>query len=144
MSSKFGGRSAVQKPPAVCKKAPPPDVVPRPPFNEWFFQGYASWYDPAGTDRVLISGPFTMVPDLPDHIWIGSVEQAPYSLLVTMEWFPTINRFDFTIELFFQGSIVGRKDVNQVEPRSADPFDSGMIIFTQPPGLERIDCRIMS
>ena len=52
MSTKFSGIPKVQKPPAVCRKPPYPEMVPPPPFNERWYQGYVEWYDPEGSDDI--------------------------------------------------------------------------------------------
>ncbi len=143
MSSKFSNITKTQSPPKICRKGPPADVVPRPPFNEWFFQGYASWYDELATDNVQLAGDLDMIPDPPNNKWLGTTPGDPYTLQVTMHFLPWLDRFMFTIRLLLNGVSVGYYQENQVQPRSLDPFDSGLICFLQSGGQIRIHCRIM-
>ena len=144
MSSKFSNITTTQSPPKVCRKGPPADVVPRPPFDEWFFQGYAEWYDELASDNVQLAGNLQMIPDPPNKTWQGTTPGSPYALQVDMERFPLTGLWDFTITLLLNGFPSGAYQQTDVDPRSIDPFDSGLINFTQSGGQIRIHCRIMS
>ena len=144
MSSKFSNVTKTQSPPKVCKKGPPQDVVPRPPFDEWFFQGYADWFDSIGTDKVQLAGNLQMIPDPPNKTWQGVTPGGPYTLQVDMERFPLTGLWDFTITLLLNGFSVGAYQKTNVDVRSIDPFDSGLIDFIGQGGQIFVRCRIMS
>lgn len=144
MSSKFGGIPKTQKPPAVCKKGPPPDVVPLPPFVDRFFQGFCEWYDNVGSDQIQLAESIEMIPDSVQPTWTGSTAGNPYNIRLRMEWYDTVQAFDYRISLHLNGHIVGVHERLLVGIRSLEPFDSGLIGFINPPGQEIIQCRIMT
>lgn len=144
MSLKFAGIPSTQKPPAICKKAPPPDAVPPGPFDEKIFQGWAHWYDPFGTDRVTISESCDLIPIAPPNNWEGFTAGYPYSLHIEMYRHAQTEYFTYSIKLLLHGAPVGTYQRNNVPAQTIDPFDSGLIQFITPPSPIRIFARIMS
>lgn len=144
MSTKFGGIPKTQKPPAVCKKGPPPDTIPLPPFIEKIFQGYCNWYDSYGTDRVQITGYTDLIPTPTPGEWDGHIPGSPYSLDIEMFQHGDSEYFTYTITLILGGSSVGAYMRNNVQARSMDPFDSGLIDFIGVGGQLIVQCRIMA
>ena len=144
MSSKFSGIPKVQKPPAVCKAPPPVGPIPPPPFDEQFFQGYAQWSDAAGTDRIAITGPMCIEPTGTAYDWHGDVDEGVYGLDLDLSVNPATFHFDLTITLTLHGGSVGAYHRNNIEPRSVDPWDTGLVDFIGIGGPKIVQARIMS
>ena len=144
MSTKFSGISPVQKPPAVCKKPPPPDPVPFTPFTGQTFQGYAAWHDNFGSDQVTCGGGIEMRPHPAVDEWNGKLDTSPYGLELWMRYNESPCTFDYRIRLLLNGTPVAQRVVNDQYALSLIPFDSNHIEFTQNPEHESIHARIMS
>lgn len=144
MSLKFAGIPSTQKPPAVCKKSPPPDAIPLPPFVEKIFQGYCQWFDPIGTDRISLAERVSMLPVTAVARWEGSSPGSPYNIHLLMEYFAALDACDYTITLLLNGTPVGQRFRSLLVPRAIEPFDSGLIDFVTYPSTEIIQARIMS
>lgn len=129
MNSKFSGLGHLQKPPAVCKVPPPSRVLPIPPHYEQQFQGYASWYDSEESDWVAISGALTMIPIGNGLQWEGHTPAGVEQLILLMTWIKPQAQHRYDLTRMVNGIPVETVTIRQVDDRSFDPFDSGLLLF---------------
>jgi len=144
MSSKFSGRSKVQKPPAVCRKPPEPDPIPLPAFDRRQLLCYAEWNDPGSSEAVATTGYFNIDPTPTPYTWIGETGNTGHRLHLKMIWTPGNDLFRYTLSLMLAGVPADQRSTPPREPQTLQPFDSGLINFNTEPYHGAILCRVLS
>jgi len=143
MSSKFHGRSKVQKPPAVCRKPPVPLIIPSPPFDERYWQSFAFWDDVGGSESIAATDYFTLSPTIDPYTWEGENPNDNYYLKLRMVWVPGSETLQTTLSLMLAGVASDFRQSPPQHPKTFLPFDSGLIQYQPAPYSGAITARIM-
>jgi hypothetical protein len=143
MSTKFSGIPKTQKPPAVCRKPPPPLPVPLPPIEERTLRAYVEWYDPEGSDAVVMADYISMRPAPWPATWSGRTDAGPYYVILVASDLKPINAYHYQISLALGLSLVDTYEVPLLSPRSLEPFDSGLITFETGQQNKRVQARVV-
>lgn len=142
MGSKFSMPTGVQKPPAVCKKPPPPSDVPLPPFNETYYQGFVQWNNPAYSFHPDLTGYVTMAPDAPPTQHAGDLDGYAFSLELIMTPNPSLPALQFRMNLYYYGLLLTFREAAIPAPKTLDPLDTGLILFPADSPADIISCRV--
>jgi len=143
MSSKFAGLSPVQKPPAVCKKQPPPEQIPWPPFWQHPIQAYAEWSSSEFSEPWWATGYFTMSPTGAPYNWEGHTPPAKYALRLQMYYNQPVELVTMTLTLTKDGFYHDQRTIGPVPLRNPNPFDTGMLNFDPQSTIRQIYARAM-
>lgn len=123
MSTKWTKNSAVQQPPAVCKKPPALLPEPTPPFNDQTMQAYASIGKPGVTPPFFAEGIFDLPPEPPDTTWENGTINPLDNVAVEIFSPPPYQLFNVTIAGFRGATLMATHTWSNVAPHSIDPFE---------------------
>lgn len=143
MSSKFSGRSKVQKPPAVCRAPPVPPIIPAPPFDERYWQAFAFWDDLFGSESVAVSNYFKMKPTADPNTWLGQTPSDDYWIKLKMIWVPGSQTIQTHLCLMLGSTEEDTRYSPPRHPQKLDPFDSGFIQYLPAEYSGAITARIL-
>lgn len=126
MSSKFARRLKVQKPPAVCKKSPPPLDIPWPSSFDRPPQGMVSHDDYIYSGTIHFAAEFTFDTPYTPTIWRKILPSDPFEFHVYLYQYPSTGLDRFRIFVYDSGFLVQMRTTPYGIPRSRVPYDSGL------------------
>jgi len=89
-----------------------------------------AWYCASGSPGVELAGKVTLTPDPAHHQLTGTVQGDTYHVDLVIEYFPGSTALEITITLLQDGIPQDQYLVEIDAPQSEDPFDSGLLHFT--------------
>lgn len=144
MGSKFNKNQTLQPTPKVCAKGPEGwrwfDYV----FLVYPLQGYVYWHDPFSPLDATISGTAILDPNPPLNLHFGIVEGSTHNIEVDLIYIPATQQFSLILQLTLGGVVVDSRSHFWTEEPPLIPWDSGLIIWSNPPHPVYVECRIYS
>jgi hypothetical protein len=144
MSSKWNTNQKLQATPKVCKKTPPQIPLPLQPFQHWPLPAYASWSDSQTPFESLLTGCTVLVPDPVSNRHFGSIVGDRGTLVLTLQYRPLTDDFEFTIALFIGGFYVQEVSVVFDEPKAGIPFETQLFTWDVPGTPQYVEGKILS
>ena len=142
--NRFTRRAGVPGEPPVCKskKSDPPPVVPPTDPNP----GIAHvTVEAEATPTEMWGTGFTFLrPYAPYSAWHGQFYDDPFLVTFDIDYSPGPKLFLYTIHVWRSGFLQLLMDSGPCQAQTLNPFDSGLLRFTNLPGSETGKARVLA
>lgn len=144
MTTKFAKNKGIQRKPPICKAPPEPMPIDPPPWFFWQPDADLVWLDDVASEHLETAALFPMTPGPGPNSFTATVDAPPFTIEVNLTNNPTTLRQTAQLIVHKNGIPVNIRTIENFEPRSMQPYDSGLLLFGDYPNTQNVKLRIMS